>query len=340
MKQYPIISIKNKLIKIFDKLNLDENEANIIIDNIISSEIIKKRTHGLILLPHIVIPLLTPPKEKVCWTWKNSHLICEANNHLGYLTLGKAVEKTTTKVIKTKTIAFSTIAKITHAGRLGHYCHGIAKKNLIGIVFAHSNPWVAAPSGKKAVLGSVAFSASIPFTNPPLIIDFTPNLVTAGEIRLQSLKGKEFDISIGIDSDGNLTKNPDKILNGGAIQAIGAHKGFVISLLISIISTMIGGDAIAKIEKGYGYFLIVINPDFLGVNNYIERCQELIDEIKKSGDNIHIPGENYTEIEKNTTHIEINKKIIDMINGLDSLKNKDEYKYFLENYDKAIILKN
>ena len=47
-----------------------------------------------------------------------------------------------------------------------------------------------------------------------------------------------------------------------------------------------------------------------------------------------------TEIEKNTTHIEINKKIIDMINGLDSLKNKDEYKYFLENYDKAIILKN
>jgi LDH2 family malate/lactate/ureidoglycolate dehydrogenase len=63
------------------------------------------------------------------------------------------------------------------------------------------------------------------------------------------------------------TNNPDEILSGGTLLTIGEHKGFAISLLISLLSTLIGGDAIANIKTGYGYTVIAIHPEYLGVGD-------------------------------------------------------------------------
>ncbi|MBE8189569.1 MAG: Ldh family oxidoreductase [Candidatus Thioglobus sp.] len=332
--------VKGILQTIFDKIGLGKYDSNLIIENLLASEKLGKNTHGIILLTHIIPTLINAKNSNDNWSWNGNRLICNADNSLGYLALEKAVNELSEKSLATKSIAFSTLCKISHAGRLGHYTSKLANNGLIGIVYAHSNPWVAAPSGEQAVLGSVAFSASIPFTNPPVIIDFTPNLATAGEVRIKSLNGELFNTNIGINSLGIPTNKPDEILSGGALLSIGDGKGFSISLLISLLSTLIGGDAIANMQNGYGYTAIAIHPDFLGVGNYVERCQELIDKIIKSGENVRTPGSKYQQLDNLLNEeLSLNDGVLDLLNKLKNINTKPEFLSFFSDYHKSLAAK-
>jgi len=332
--------VKNILETVLLKTGLNQYESNLIIENLLSSEKLGKNTHGILLLSHIIPTLINGSDIDVDWSWNRNRLTCNTNNYLGYLALGKAVDELSKKSLDEKTISFATLSKISHAGRLGHYTSKLANNGLIGIVYAHSNPWVAAPSGDKAVLGSVAFSASIPFTDPPVIIDFTPNLVTAGEVRIKSLNSELFNSNVGINSLGVKTNKPDEILNGGALLTIGENKGFSISLLISLLSTLIGGDAIANMKDGYGYTVIAIHPEYLGTGDYINRCQDLIDEVINSGKDVRIPGSKYQTLDNILDEeLILNDGVLDLLNGLKNINTKSEFISFFSDYHKSLAEK-
>lgn len=309
------------------KFDLTPADIEEIVDHLICSEILGKPTHGIFRLIGIIRRLLTDEYGTPNWEWiSDARLHCAASGHLGYIVAAKTMQKCVERNLDIASgCVLGTISNASHGGRLGHYAAIGAEAGFIGFILTHTHPWVAAPNGKGAVLGSNGLAISMPFTRPPLIIDFTPNAISAGRVRIAAASDILLPGGVALSNDGQLTQDAKKVLEGGAILTAGEHKGYLVSLIINILAVMAGGAGIPQTPTGYGYLLGVISPDMLGFADYKGRVQELVNGILASGD-VHSPGIKYSSLRERLmsedTEIKLPRKLYEIVETIASLSDR------------------
>lgn len=114
-------------------------------------------------------------------------------------------------------------------------------------------------------------------------------------------KGEPLPEGVAYAPDGSWTTDAATALEGGAIATFGGHKGAGLSLVVELLAGAMSGSAVLgqveskKTAKSWGHLFIAIRPEAF-VEDFPSRAESVIEAVKRSGQNVRIPGESSAKV--------------------------------------------
>ena len=103
-------------------------------------------------------------------------------------------------------------------------------------------PYVAPFGGKKPVYGTNPMGFGWPRkSRPPLVFDQATSAMARGEVMIAAREKHELPENVGIDENGNPTRDPEAVLNGAQLP-FGGYKGASLALMIELLAGPLIGD--------------------------------------------------------------------------------------------------
>ncbi|MDC7226162.1 MAG: Ldh family oxidoreductase [Spirochaetales bacterium] len=331
-----VSDVKKISAQILINKGVPEDDAIIIANSIIFAHQRGKGTHGLIrlakYLKKIDDRLMSPaPEYKIV---KDTPAVCliDAEHGFGQVAASKGMMLGIEKAKKLG-ISLVGIKDSNNFGTAGFFAEMAVKENKIGIIMGNSGPAIAPWGGSKPLLGTNPIGYGLPGGSAgiPIIMDMATSVAARGKIRLAARNNETIPEGWALDLNGNPTTDPTAAILGSMIP-IGGHKGAGLSLVVDILAGMLTGSAFGGDVKPlaatdgfskYGNMIIVINPEFfLTRQEYTEKIDYLIKNLKECGESVYLPGEkSYLTAIENTEVFEIRQDLFDEVNGLaESLK--------------------
>lgn len=190
-------------------------------------------------------------------------------------------------------IGFAGVVNSCHFGAAGYYAKRAADQGLIGIAMANDIPSVTAPGARGAVLGSNPLAYAVPHEpDRPILLDMATSTVAGGKVFAAATLGQPIPDGWLTDEQGLPTRDPSKIVHGGALTPMAGHKGYGIALLIEMLSGVLTGAATAwqvvswslhdpTLPTGHGAAFIAIDIGAIaGRTAFAERLARLVAEIR------------------------------------------------------------
>ena len=162
---------------------------------------------------------------------------------------------------------------------LGYFTDQIARAGAIGMGFTNASPIVAAPGGKRRVLGTNPIAFSVPDGAGGLAMRFDQSTTTValGKITMAKAAGQSIPLGWALDAQGNPTTDPAAALAGSLVSA-GGYKGWGFGLMAEVLAHAMTGSTPSRDVKplkapqgtphDLGQFYILIDPtlapDFAG----------------------------------------------------------------------------
>ncbi len=218
-----------------------------------------------------------------------------------------------------------------HWLRGGSYGLKAANAGCIGICMTNTFPNMPAWGGTEKRIGNNPLIISIPQKNGGhVLLDMAQSLFSYGKLQTYSLAGEKLPFDGGYDSEGNLTNDPDAILNGGEVLPAGFWKGSGLSIAIDmVVSALSMGRSTFNMrmdarDEAISQVFIAINPtayageDFAG--EYITNMSEYIKTSAKMDNvpDILYPGERTAKTRKENLSkgIPVNEEIWETVKKL------------------------
>ncbi len=137
------------------------------------------------------------------------------------------------------------LRNVSHVGRLGDWAELAAERGVISFHFVNSpaKPGVSPFGGIERRMATNPLCIGYPVAGrDPLIVDMTTSSVAEGKLRVASAAGRAIPEGWILDKAGHPTTNPNDYYKGGALQTMGAHKGYGLSVAIDLLAgALIGG---------------------------------------------------------------------------------------------------
>jgi LDH2 family malate/lactate/ureidoglycolate dehydrogenase len=192
------------------------------------------------------------------------------------------------------------VRNTNHFGIAGYYPLQAIKRDLIGLAMTNSSKLVAPLWGAERMLGTNPIAVAFPaLEEPPIVIDMATSVTAYGKVEIAMRAGKPLADGWAIDSSGVPTTDPQAVLDGGAMLALGGadhdrggHKGYALSAMVDILSGVLTGanwgpfappfavkQAIPEksVGKGIGHFLGALRIDgFIEADEFKRRIDEWI----------------------------------------------------------------
>jgi 3-dehydro-L-gulonate 2-dehydrogenase len=223
-----------------------------------------------------------------------------------------------------------TLAYTNHWMRGGAYGWRAAKAGYAFIGWTNTLANTPAWGALNNKLGNNPLVLAVPYESEAIVLDMAMSQYSYGAMEMQRLKGEKLPVPGGYDKDGNLSTDPDAILQTQRTLPIGYWKGSGLSLLLDVLATVLsGGLSVAEISKlpaecNVSQVFIAINLS--GLHHY-KSIQDLIRNIisdyhsstpEKSGSSVRYPGERILKLRKDNDEqgIPVLKKVWDEIESL------------------------
>ncbi|WP_053437870.1 Ldh family oxidoreductase [Sporosarcina globispora] len=300
--------------QILHKAGLPQEEAVYVSTLLTEAELRGRSTHGVVRLKTYVDfvnsgsinvkPNIKTLKDEMAIT------VIDGDNGFGQIVATKAMDLAIEKARKFG-VGIVGVQNSGHLGEIGLIAKRVIPHRMIGSVLTNGGPMMAAWGGSKAILGNNPFAVCVPRENgPPLIVDMALSKTARGNIILADREGRAIPEGWALNKEGYPTTDPKEALLGSVLP-MAEHKGYALSLIIEVISSvLIGGLP--------GYSLGMLSPPLLdrplgtsnlvtaiNINNFIDwdhfqiALENLISTIKESArdeENIFIPGERSEKI--------------------------------------------
>jgi len=287
-----------------------EEDARIVSDHVVDSNLVGHDSHGVINAPGYAHGMKGGPsaaKLKMVRETPASAVI-DANGALGMVAARKAMELAIAKA-KTNTTGAVGLHRCGHAGRMGEYPPLAAKEGMIGIVLLNGGGRFMHPfggTGRRLPPNPIAIS--VPRKNgDPLLLDMTMSVVAGGKILVKIARGEEMPEGWMIDSEGKPITDPNAFRerhDDTAVMPIGGfqfgYKGFGLGFMIDAIAGGLSwaGCSREKPTRGAsGIVMIAIKiGDFIDLDVYQQEIEYLTEWVKSSPklpgvEEIYVPGE-------------------------------------------------
>lgn len=139
-------------------------------------------------------------------------------------------------------IALLTIGNAHHFSSLWPDILPFAESGLVALSMVNSFACSVPHGAKSPVFGTnpIAFAAPVD-GQPPLVFDFATTTMANGDVQIAAKEGRSLPAGTGVDRNGDLTGDPEAILNGGALVPFGGHKGSAISLMVELLAAGLSG---------------------------------------------------------------------------------------------------
>ncbi|MDI3534579.1 MAG: hypothetical protein PWQ82_944 [Thermosediminibacterales bacterium] len=323
--------------KVFQKLGMTQEDSDTVCRILIKTDLRGISSHGVARIPiyakRIKLGLINPtPQIKILKENDTSALI-DADNGMGHIASEKAINICIEKAKKSGMAAVG-VRNSNHFGINAYYSMKAAEEGLIGMTFTNTSPLMAPFGGRERLLGSNPLCIAIPAgEEPDIVLDMATSVVARGKLEVAARKGMNIPEGWAIDSEGRVTVDPQKALEG-ALLPFGGPKGYGLAVLVDILSGVLTGakfgpdagslfgDLDRPQEIGH-FFMAVSVENFMSLETFKHRMDSMIQRIRNSKkaegvDRIYMPGEiEYLKskelIEKGIT---VNEKVIKELNDL------------------------
>jgi (2R)-3-sulfolactate dehydrogenase (NADP+) len=226
--------------------------------------------------------------------------LVDAGNGLAFGACELAVNEAR-KRAKRHGAALAGVTNSHHCGALGVLLEPIAAAGMVGFAFSNAPAAIMAWGGKRPLLGTNPVAAVFPRRNgAPITIDMSLTQVTRGQIMLLANAGKAVPAGWGMDSTGKPTTDPQKILVGGSLHAVGGLKGVMLAMAVEILCCVLTGAALShEVESLHlgegspmrlGQLFVAIDPGALAGNeDYLQRVETLVEAMLEE-EGVRLPG--------------------------------------------------
>lgn len=202
-----------------------------------------------------------------------------------------------------------SLRNTNHWMRGGNYGWQAVDEDCIGICFTNTKPNLPAWGGSEVKLGNNPVIFAIPNGENPVVLDMALSQFAYGKIATYLNESKSLPFEGGFDENGQLTDDPETILENEMGLPVGLWKGAGLSLVVDLICSVLSdGDTTREIgqkeeEFGISQFFLCFNPVKLGLSpEYQKKISATLADLKSSkvfkDQQVRYPGENTLKIRK------------------------------------------
>jgi len=145
------------------------------------------------------------------------------------------------QLAKEHTVGVVALRNNNHWMRPGNYGIEMTRHDCIGMLWTNTTPNMPAWGGKDAKLGNNPMVVAVPYKDSPVVVDVAMSMFSYGKLEKYKREGVMCPVDGGIDRDGNITRDPAKILETHQVLPIGYWKGSGLSLTLDLIAATLSG---------------------------------------------------------------------------------------------------
>jgi len=141
-----------------------------------------------------------------------------------------------------------SVRNSNHYGIAGIHAMQALEHDMIGISLTNASPLVSPTFSKERLLGTNPISVAIPANKqPPFVLDMATTTAANGKLEILQRKQQEAPFGWIQDKDGNPTRSPNGVRDGGALLPLGgdrehgSHKGYGLGAVVDIFSAVLSG---------------------------------------------------------------------------------------------------
>jgi 3-dehydro-L-gulonate 2-dehydrogenase len=227
-------------------------------------------------------------------------------------------------------IGLVALANTNHWMRGGTYGWQAAREGCVFIGWTNTDANMPAWGAIDARLGNNPLVFGLPYADEAIVLDFAMTQFSYGKMETYQMEGRDLPYPGGFNKAGELSVDPNEILQTKRPVPIGFWKGSGLSLLLDILAAILsGGLSTHEItkggnESGLSQVFIAISldklPDIKSVNSSVKR---IINDFRKSekeniNTSVRYPGESVVKIRKENTRngIPVNRKVWEKVLSL------------------------
>ncbi|MCL1805822.1 MAG: Ldh family oxidoreductase [Clostridiales bacterium] len=233
------------------------------------------------------------------------YLMVDADHGLGVVMAPQAVELAIARA-KENGCCVMGVQNSNHFAASGYYTAKCVNEGFIALVCSNSPGIIAPTGGTGKLLGNSPWSLGVPGGNRhpwPVMFDMATSEVALGKFETAIREGKEVPLGWGVDKDGAQSADPHAILRGGSLLPFGGVKGYCITVLVEILSSMLtmasygNGKNMGGGVDNTSHFALLLDPARFGdLETYKNGIDVYVDTIKNTplaagAQEIIVPGE-------------------------------------------------
>ena len=249
----------------FRAAEVPEADARLTAEVLISADLRGIRSHGAARLPYFLVRLerglINKNPEMTLHAGSPTTGVLDADNALGTVASNRAMEEALARAAEFGT-GFIAVRGSSHFGYAGYWARKAMERGFIGISMSNGGNRVAPTFGISPLFGTNPFSVAIP--GGPGGHDFHLDMATAtvavGKIETALREGRTLPKgwvssaapAPGLDERGILTMDAPLLPLGGEGDESGGHKGYGLSLMVELLSSLLSGSDLGARIAGAG----------------------------------------------------------------------------------------
>ncbi|MFO1447809.1 MAG: Ldh family oxidoreductase [Opitutaceae bacterium] len=199
-------------------------------------------SHGIARLPHYLSRLaagsLNPNPQMVFTSTGSCTGNLDGDHGLGLVVCERATQEAIT-MAQANGAGFIGVRNSSHCGAIGIFGRIVADAGLIGLVFTHSDAFVAPHNGYEKFLGTNPICISAPCADgPPVCLDMATSAAAWNKIMNARREGVPIDDSLAYDTEGRPTVDPDAV---ACLRPMAGHKGYALAFMIELLCGPLNG---------------------------------------------------------------------------------------------------
>lgn len=213
-------------------------------------------THGLKNLRNYITEITSgrvnpKPNIRVVGGPKSA-AIMDADNAQGHVAASAGMRKAI-EIAKECSVGSVFIRSSNHYGHSGFWSSMAVRHNMIGFAITNASAGIAPFGGKEGLIGNNPPSWAIPtrVVDPskelpaaeyqPVFLDMALSVVAANRLDIYRRRGEPLPEGWALDKDGEPTNDAIARAHGGTITAISGYKGAGMAVVLSMITSFLGG---------------------------------------------------------------------------------------------------
>lgn len=250
-RSFEFHKLKEMVVEIFKRYSYSDEDAKIIADVMLTSDLMGIESHGvqrLTLYPFgIKIGRIKVDAEMKILKESPTTVVIDADAGMGHLAGTKAMQMAIRKA-KEMGIGMAVVRNSNHYGIAGYYSMMAAKEGLLGISMTNTQALVVPTFGKTPLLGTNPIAVTMPAEPVPFHLDMSTSVVTGGKMEVYAKNKQPVPEGWAVDSTGAVNTDAQVFVNnrgkssggllplGGAGELYSGHKGYGLSMVVEIMT--------------------------------------------------------------------------------------------------------
>ena len=294
---------------VYRQAGLPAEDALLAADTLVQADLWNHQSHGLLRLGWYEARLRSGAMKPVTQTTlavdAGAVAVMDGHDGVGQVITRRAVDEAVTRARK-HGVGIVSVRNSNHFGTCMYYTRLGAQQGCVMVLMSNAGPNMAPWGGLKKKIGTNPWSIAVPGgQHGPVVMDMANSGVARGKIYLANKRRETIPDHWAVDAKGRPTTDPKAALEGFILPMAG-HKGYVMGVMVDILSGVLSGSRFLDgvhgpydpvNPSGAGHFMVALNVEaFQPLDDFNTRMDEYIRSLKdvpvaEGHSQVFFPGE-------------------------------------------------